>query len=134
MYPISSSLTSQTRDYFPFREAAEQKGFTLGGNWDYDHGSFDCALDTVNKVWLRLPFQVTRGSLDSEMSDVDVRILLGEPYVLKHVYNEGLDKEAHPRAMGAMIDQFSDPVDADADIEPNWIEEAKRKIREIESF
>lgn len=134
MYPISSSLTSQTRDYVPFREAAERKGFTLGGNWDYDHGSFDCALDTMNKVWLRLPFQVTRGSLDSEMPDVDVRILLGEPYVLKHVYNEGLDKEAHPRAMGAMLDQFSDPVDADADIEPNWIEEAKRKIREIESF
>ncbi|MBW5446911.1 hypothetical protein GE107_12655 [Cohnella sp. CFH 77786] len=134
MFPISSPLTSQVQEFVPFRSAAAERGFTLGGNWDYDHGSFDCALDEAKQVWLRLPFEVTIGNLDSETEENDAKIRFGEPYVLKHVYNEGLDREAHPRGMGAMLDQFSDPVDPDDGIEPHWIEQAKRKIREIEGI
>jgi hypothetical protein len=134
MYPISSSLTSQVQEFDKVRSAVAGHGFTLSGNWDYDSGTFDCALDDANQVWLRLPFEVTIGNLDSEADETDAKIRLGEPFVLKHVYNEGLDREAQPRAAGALLDQFSDPVNADADIEPRWIEKAKQRLQEIETL
>ncbi|QJD87625.1 YugN family protein [Cohnella herbarum] len=134
MHALPSALTSKVRDYVVSREALSEQGFTLGGNWDYDHGSFDCALDEANKVWLRLPFDVTVGNLDGESDDNDTEIRFGQPYVLKHVYNEGLDREAQPGVMGAVLNQFSDPLDPDDKIESEWIEKAERKLREAEAI
>jgi hypothetical protein len=134
MYPISSSLTSQVQEFVPFRSTVAEQGFTLGGNWDYLNGSFDYALDDANQVWLRLPFKVIHGNLDSETEENDAKIRFGEPYVLKHIYEKGLDREARPAAMTAVLNQFSEPVNPDADIEPRWIGEAKRKLHEIESI
>ncbi|RED63897.1 YugN family protein [Cohnella lupini] len=134
MHALPSTLTSQVQDYLNSKDALTEQGFTLGGNWDYDHGSFDCALDEAKKVWLRLPFDVTVGNLDIESPESDTKIQFGEPFVLKHVYNEGLDKEAQPRAVGALMDQFSDPVDPDDEIESNWIEQAKKKLSQVESI
>ncbi|BBI32228.1 YugN family protein [Cohnella abietis] len=134
MHAIPSTLTSQVKDFVITKNALSEVGFTLGGNWDYVHGSFDCALDDANKVWLRLPFNVTVGDLDSESQESDAEIQFNEPYVLKHVYNEGLDHEAQPRAMGALFDQFSDPVDSDDEIESHWIEQAKKKLASVEAI
>jgi hypothetical protein len=134
MIPVTSSLTSQEQEFVLFRSSAADRGFTLGGSWDYDGGSFDCALDEANRVWLRLPFEVTIGNLDSETEENDAKIRFGEPYVLKHLYNEGLDREAQPRGLGAVLDQFSDPVNPDADIEPFWIDKARSKLREMEDL
>ncbi|WP_080836700.1 YugN family protein [Cohnella massiliensis] len=134
MYAISSSLTGREREFASARRALGEKGFSLGGNWDYRRGSFDCALDEAQKVYLRLPFVVTRGSLDSETDDIKADIRFEEPYVLKHVYNEGLDPEAQPRTLGATFDQFSDPLDSDADIEPRWIETARGRLSEAEQL
>jgi hypothetical protein len=134
MYAIPSSLTSQVQEYVIVKNALSEHGFALGGNWSYDHGSFDCALDEANKVWLRLPFDVTIGNLDSESQENDTKIRFGQPFVLKHVYNEGLDREAQPRALGAMMDQFSDPVDPDDEIESHWIDRAKEKLNTVESI
>jgi hypothetical protein len=133
LYSIPSSITSQVQDYVVANNALSEHGFTLGGNWEYDHGSFDCALDDKNKVWLRLPFDVTVGNLDSESQESDLKIQFGQPFVLKHVYNEGLDREAQPRAMGALMDQFSDPIDPDDEIESHWIEQAKLKLKKVET-
>jgi hypothetical protein len=134
MYAILSSLTSQVQEYVIVKNALSEHGFALGGNWSYDHGSFDCALDEANKVWLRLPFDVTNGNLDSESQENDTKIRFGQPFVLKHVYNEGLDREAQPRALGAMMDQFSDPVDPDDEIESHWIDRAREKLNTVESI
>ncbi|WP_373229027.1 YugN family protein [Cohnella sp.] len=134
MYAIPSSLTLQVQDYDHVRSTLSTHGFGLGGNWDYDHGSFDCALDDANKVWLRLPFDVTVGSLDSESQENHTAIRFGQPFVLKHVYNEGSDREAQPRAFGAMVDQFSDPIDPDDEIESHWINLASRKLKIVESL
>lgn len=134
MYPIPSSLTSKTAGFVPFRAAAAERGFVLGGNWDYERGSFDCALDGSNQVWLRLPFEAISGTVDSESEDLDARIRLGEPYVLRHLYNEGLDADAQPATMGGLVNQFAKPVDADADVDQRWVEVAKRKLRELEAI
>lgn len=133
MYSLNSRMTGQVQEFVPVKSALSERGFTLGGTWDYGHGSFDCALDEANKVWLRLPFEVTIGNLDSETEENDAKIRFGEPFVLKHLYNEGLDAEAQPRALGAMFDQFQDPVNPDADIEPHWIDKAKERLREVET-
>ena len=134
MQTIPSTLTSREQEFDWFRSAAAERGFVLGGGWDYDRGSFDCALDEEKKVWLRIPFEVTKGHLDSESDDTDAKIRFGQPYVLKHVYREGPDPSARLRLLGALADQFADPEDPDDAIEPHWVDEAKRKLREIEAI
>lgn len=135
MYAIPSAITSQSQQHYDdVKKALSAHGFVLGGNWDYNHGSFDCALDQENKVWLRLPFDVTTGDLDAEAHENNVNIRFGQPFVLKHVYNEGLDREAQPRALGGLMDQFSDPVDPDDEIENHWIDQARSKLKIVESL
>ncbi|MCR2807943.1 YugN-like family protein [Paenibacillus soyae] len=132
MIPIHSAIEGKEKKFTEMQVRLEEHQFTLGGNWDYDGGSFDRALDESNKVWLRLPFQVTDGNIDGELSENNAQIRFGAPYVLKHLYNEGNDPEASVRLFGAMFDQFQAPVNPDADIEGKWVERAKDVVREIE--
>lgn len=133
MIPISSSIEGKEKKFTEMQVRLAEYQFALGGNWDYDAGSFDRALDAENKVWLRLPFQVTDGNIDSELSENNAQIRFGKPYVLKHVYNEGNDPEASVRLFGALFDQFQSPVDPDAEIEPRWMDRANEMVRIIES-
>ncbi|WP_231571043.1 YugN family protein [Gordoniibacillus kamchatkensis] len=48
------------------------------------------------------------------------------------MYNEGLDPQADAETAGALVDQFQAPLDADADVEDNWVEDATRILRQIE--
>jgi len=132
MHLIPSALTDQERSFTEARDALGRCGFSLGGNWDYDHGTFDCPLDEARKVWLRLPFHVTAGVLDGEAEDQGTRIRFDPPFVLKHVYREGPDPEAMVGLSNAMVDQFQEPADPDAPVEPHWVERARHKLREAE--
>lgn len=132
MIPIASKLESQAGKFTELREILEGYQFALGGNWEYDKGSFDHALENEHKVWLRIPFEVIDGNLDSERSENNAQIKLGTPYVLKHLYNEGNDPEASVRVVGALFDQFQAPVDPDADVEQHWVEQAGRLLQEVE--
>ncbi|GAA3402373.1 YugN family protein [Paenibacillus hodogayensis] len=133
MKPIHSPLENRIDRFDRVYDHVKQHQFTLGGNWEYDHGYFDCALDEAHKVWLRLPFEVTMGHLESyESASPGTQILLGTPFVLKHVYNEGLDEEASARTLGALFDQFQDPVDKDAPLEEHWVKQASELLRKVE--
>ena len=134
MYPLVSKLDGREEHLERIRDPLEAIHFTLGGNWDYEHGCFDCSLDEAKKVWLRLPFEVIRGNLDAEQDGQDAVIRMGTPYVLKHIYNEGLDAEAVPRIYTSFFDQFQDPLDRDANIEESWINQAKQLLNEAESI
>jgi len=114
------------------RQFLFERDFELGGNWDYEHGYFDKSLDEANKVWLRIPFEVTDGVIDDSSNNTEARIKLGTPFVLKHLYNEGLDKEAQVRTYGAMLDQFQQPVDSDAEVDGKWMNQAKSVLAELE--
>lgn len=133
MIPVSSSIEGMEKKFTEMQARLADYQFALGGNWDYHAGSFDHALDEENKVWLRLPFQVTDGNIDSELSENNAQIRFGKPYVLKHLYNEGEDPSASVRVFGALFDQFQAPVNPDADIEPRWVERAKEMVKLIES-
>ncbi|CAM4305325.1 hypothetical protein FHS16_000655 [Paenibacillus endophyticus] len=132
MIPISSVLESREQHFLQTKELLESRQFTLGGNWEYDGGSFDRSLDESHKVWLRIPFEVVAGHIDSGEADNEATIKMGTPYVLKHLYREGNDPEASVRVVGALFDQFQAPTDPDAHIEPKWIDQAKAALDEVE--
>ena len=133
MRPIQSVLENRTFDLDSMKRHLEQFQFILGGNWDYDHGSFDRSLDGVNNVWLRLPFEVTKGKLtgeDSESPGAEIR--MGQPYVLKHIYQEGPESSAEANTVGGLVNQFQSPQDADAQVEEHWVREAMNLLTDIE--
>jgi hypothetical protein len=132
MIPLSSSLEQKDGRLADVRHSLESLGFTLGGGWDYDHGYFDKALDNEHKVWLRIPFVVEEGALDSETADPETTIRIGTPFVLHHVYNEGIDPEAASMSSGGLLDQFQDPVDPDADVDPRYVRMAGELLRKVE--
>lgn len=107
--------------------------FNVGGNWDYHHGFFDHSLDgELNQVWLRIPFQVVKGELDPENTDSNILIKIGEPFALRHLYKEGNDRDARFMTYGALVNQFQNPTDPDADMDPKWEDEATKLLKQIE--
>lgn len=133
MIEMESSLEGQELPFSEVQKQLSDLGFTVGGNWDYDHGSFDRALDDANKVWLRLPFDVTAGKLDIERDEQNTFIRFGKPFTLKHLYNEGLDRKADVMTLRGLVDQFQEPVDADAQVEPEWVEKAQPILAKAEA-
>lgn len=134
MIALESTLQDQVLDYIHTKNKLGELQFTLGGNWDYDHGMFDRPLDEQHTVWLRIPFRMTQGELDSEARDMEARIRIETPFVLKHLYKEGTDETAEMRTFGAFVDQFQKPADPDAGIEPHWLDEARAVLRKAESL
>ncbi|MGO4499386.1 YugN family protein [Paenibacillus sp. 2RAB27] len=133
MKPLTSSLEQVQETFDKVRAQLEQFDFNLGGGWDYDHGYFDRSLDEANKVWLRIPVQVVTGRIEGDVEETDAVVEVGTPFVLKHVYNEGLDSEADMETAGALVDQFQAPLDSDASIEDKWVKEAASVLKSVES-
>ncbi|MBM7565341.1 YugN family protein [Paenibacillus sacheonensis] len=132
MIPLESKLEFSEKEFTEVQSLLEEHQFALGGSWDYEHGYFDRSLDEAQMVWLRMPFAVINGAIDSETQDLDAKIKLGQPFVLKHVYNEGLDSEAQVSTLGGLMNQFQEPLDPDAEVESKWITKAKDVLAEVE--
>lgn len=133
MKPLTSTLEEVQESFDSVRERLHEFDFTLGGNWEYDHGYFDHSLDgEAQKVWLRIPFQVMSGKLDGDTEATNAVVQIGTPFVLKHVYNEGLDPEAEGETVGALFDQFQDPLDSDASVEDKWVHQATDLLQRVE--
>jgi hypothetical protein len=132
VFPLQSNLIDYEEPFDQVSQYLHQYDFALGGNWDYEHGYFDRYLDEAHQVWLRIPFEVTHGFLDGDTGDTDAIVCIGTPFVLKHVYNDGLDKEAHIHTYGGLIDQFQEPIDKDASIEHEWVDKAKELLDKVE--
>lgn len=132
MRPIpDTSIVDKTGTFGDLRETFDRFQFHLGGNWDYDHGSFDRILaeDGEATVYVRVPFQVTEGELD----DPAAKVVFGTPYVIKHVAQadttlneEGLDS--------GLLNQFQKPADPDAPLDERWVEEGRRAVEEVARF
>jgi hypothetical protein len=135
MIPLESRLENVETTYAAAARVMNGRGFTLGGNWDYDHGCFDRPLDDRRQVWLRVPFRVTGGSLNGEAAEANehTRIRFETPFVLKHVYEEGIDEEGQAGPFRSLVDQFQDPSDPDAAVADDWIDLARRQLSELES-
>lgn len=130
MQPIESNIEGVQGTFGRFRQLLEPDGFALA-NWEYQYGFFDKKLDDRGMVFLRLPFEVSQGKLDND----DAWIRFGTPFVLKHVYQTGLDPDigygAGPN-MSALVNQFQEPEDKDAPLEDVWVEHAREVVRRLE--
>jgi hypothetical protein len=134
MIRLTSQMESMQDSFHSVQEKLQAYGFTLGGNWDYDHGYFDRSLDERNTVWLRIPFQVTRGNLEGDTgTPEDTMIELGSPFVLKHLYEDNIDQEGQSGVMRGLIDQFQDPAQPDAELEEKWIRIAEQELSKAEA-
>ncbi|MCI3919616.1 YugN-like family protein [Paenibacillus sp. TRM 82003] len=135
MIALESKLTNMELDYAELKEVLEGNRFTLGGNWEYESGSFDCRLDGEKQtVWLRIPFEVVHGRLDPEAPQPGTRVVIGTPYVLRHLYQEGDDPTADVYLFGAIINQFQKPEDPDAKVPSSFVQAAKDTLRDVEAL
>jgi hypothetical protein len=129
---LKSKLEQVQEPFDTVRDRLHEFNFSLGGNWEYDHGYFDRSLDEANKVWLRIPFQVVTGRLEGDTEATDAIVRIGTPFVLNHVYNEGLDNGAEAETYGAMLDQFQTPTDPDGLVEKKWVQQASDVLHKVE--
>jgi hypothetical protein len=130
MIPIPSKLEGKTYKLYKLEQELKPLGYTIGGNWDYDHGSFDFKIDDEDGYqYLRLPFTAIDGQLDSNGTTVE----LGTPYLLSHQYQAGLDDQADLNVLSASMDQFAQPVDPDAEFPEKYVGIGKALVKELES-
>ncbi|HET7578738.1 MAG TPA: YugN-like family protein [Bacillales bacterium] len=129
MIKLESSLTGTEHSLYELERILKPLGYTIGGNWDYDHGSFDYKVnETDGYLFLRIPFEATAGSLDYE----GVEVVVGTPYLLNHKYEAGLDQENGSGTMGGLTNQFQEPVDKDDGIPERSVEEGRDLLKEAE--
>ncbi|UHA72350.1 YugN family protein [Paenibacillus sp. 481] len=113
-------------------EALEPLGFSIGGNWSYEGGSYDCPLNDDHTLWLRIPFKALENVYDNEVDDGEGHIRLLEPIVLKHVYCEGNDKTAGAPMLSAVVNQFQAPANVDAELSADDVGKARHRLAEAE--
>lgn len=131
MIPISSALENSNFSLQTLEEKLKPQGFVIGGNWDYDHGSFDYKMTNEDGYqFLRVPFKAIEGMLDSP----GVVVKLGKPFVLTHLYQSGIEEESDNGALQGAINQFQSPADPDAAVPGKYIRQAERLVTELESL
>jgi len=129
MIEIPSALEGKTFLLNVLEQELKPLGYVIGGNWDYDHGSFDYKMaDDVGYQFLRLPFVAIDGQLDSYGATVELK----RPYVLCHKYQRGLDDNVHIGNINASFNQFSEPEDPDATVPDRYVAMAKTLVKDLE--
>jgi hypothetical protein len=130
MKPIKSKIENEYIALNEAEDALKSLGFSYGGNWDYDHGYFDYKLDDeVGYTFLRIPFKAVEGELDKRNTVIQI----GEPFLLAHKYQVGLDDNVGAGSVSGSFNQFSEPQDPDASIDKKWIDIAKEVVQKVEA-
>ncbi|MDE3841147.1 hypothetical protein C0966_18015 [Bacillus methanolicus] len=130
MIEIPSKVEGLHVDLYKLEQLLKPLGYSIGGNWEYDHGSFDYKIDDESGYqFLRIPFRAIDGQLDSHSCTVMVE----RPYLLSHLYESGLDDNASMGNTLTSFNQFSEPVDKDASFPEKYIDIGKSLVNELES-
>jgi hypothetical protein len=131
MIEIPSEIEGKHYSLYNLEQLLKPKGFHIGGNWDYDHGSFDFKInDEEGYQFLRIPFTAVDGQLDSR----GVTVKLGRPFLMNHLYQSGLDDNAASGNLAASFNQFSEPQEKDAEFPEKYIQFGEQLVRDIESL
>jgi hypothetical protein len=131
MIEISSTIVGKQYDLYKLEQLLKPIGYSIGGNWDYDHGSFDYKIaDEEGYQFLRVPFKAIDGQLDSRNCTVELQT----PFLLSHVYEEGIDHDySQIGNTSAAFNQFQDPVDKDGTFPDQYIDKGKALVEELEN-
>ncbi|KMY55137.1 hypothetical protein AC623_15410 [Bacillus sp. FJAT-27231] len=129
MIELPSALEGKRFNLYDLEQKLKPIGYSIGGNWDYDHGSFDYKMNNEDGYqFLRLPFTAINGQLDSP----GVIVKFGSPFVLAHIFEGGIDELASPGNIGGAFNQFAEPKEADADVKEKYLISGKRILEETE--
>lgn len=132
MLKFESSAEGKRLSMLKLKQALEPLGFTVGGNWDYDHGYMDLKVgDTEGNQYLRLPILAVDGQLEDESCIVEI----GKPFLLSHVYDgeEDIDEEGNVGNVSASFNQFKEPKNKDAEFPAELIDWGKGILIKVES-
>lgn len=131
MIEIPSDLEGKSFDLYKLEQKLKPIGYSIGGNWDYDKGSFDYKIDNEDGYqFLRLPFTAIDGQLDEKGCTVE----LGRPFLLSHLYEDGLDDHVNSSVFSGSLNQFSEPIEKDARFPEGQVSIGKSLVKELESL
>ncbi|KIL46870.1 hypothetical protein KP77_24380 [Jeotgalibacillus alimentarius] len=131
MHTFQSSIEGMEFPLILLEDRLKKEGYVIGGNWEYDHGSFDLLLEQQGDyLYLRLPFEAEGGELDKD--DSTVRML--QPFLLSHQYDPDRDQDASSGAVSAAFNQFQSPEDQDAPLTPEQIEHGSAALERAEKL
>jgi len=131
MKEIPSKVEGMQFDLFKLEEKLKPIGYIIGGNWDYDHGTFDYKLnDEGSYEYLRLPFTALDGQLDA----INCTVELGRPFLLSHQYEAGIDEQGESGTFSSSFNQFQEPVDKDAHIPEHYLSKGKELVAQLEAI
>lgn len=129
MYRIPSKIEGKQFPLYKLEQILKPNGYSIGGGWDYDQGYFDFKMSNDGGYhFLRVPFTPVNGQLDTR----GVVVQLGTPFILHHVYQDGIDEQGDVGAVAATVDQFAEPKDEDGEIHKKYIDFGKELVRELE--
>jgi hypothetical protein len=130
MIEITSSIEGKHYDLYKLEQILKPLGYSVGGNWDYDHGYFDYKIDDeVGYQFVRVPFKAIDGQLDSRNCTVELQ----RPFLLSHKYQIGIDHERSDIGnASATFNQFQEPVDSDASFPDKYIDLGQSLVKELE--
>ncbi|MBN6889021.1 YugN-like protein [Cytobacillus horneckiae] len=130
MIEIPSKIEGEQYHLFKLEQKLKPIGYSIGGNWDYDHGAFDYKIDAQEGYhFLRVPFKAIDGQLDTSNCTVE----LGRPFLLSHIYEEGTDHDySNIGNFSASFNQFAEPVDKDGKVPEQYVDTGKSLVEELE--
>lgn len=133
MIEMESSIEGITVKARELESLLQPLGYSIGGNWEYDHGCYDYKISEQDGyTFLRVPFQVVEG----EVGDHNAVFELGRPYLLHHVYQDKTDEERIggyiPAAVDGLINQFQKPIDKDGEVDEKYQAIGRSLLDELE--
>lgn len=131
MIQIDSSIEGMRFNLHKLEELLKPRGYTIGGNWDYDRGCFDYKMANDDGYqFLRVPFTAVEGELDR----AGAVVRLEKPFVLNHVFQAGIDDHAHIGNATASFNQFAEPEDPDGTVDDKYVKMARRLVNNLEKI
>lgn len=112
MISLQTELQGKRSNFGYMQKKLKKYGFFLCGAWEYDRGKFDAILwrEKDETIYLRMPFHVISGELDKHNANIEFRT----PYIIKHIVNLGLERDANSLLTATGFNQFQKPLDEDA--------------------
>ncbi|KKI89949.1 hypothetical protein WQ54_22680 [Bacillus sp. SA1-12] len=130
MIEIESRIEGQTIELYDLEQKLKPMGYSIGGNWEYDHGFFDYKIDSQNGYqYLRVPFKATDGQLDT----ANTMVKIGTPFLLSHQYQEDMDDHAKIGNFSASFNQFQEPEEKDATFPEKYVKTGKELVKQLEA-
>ncbi|GAA0500238.1 YugN-like family protein [Salinibacillus aidingensis] len=129
MLQLDSAIENQVFSLNELENKLKPLNFTIGSNWEYDHGYFDNQLQSEGTYYfLRIPFNAEIGQLD----EPGVQVRVGRPFLLGHQYASGTDEDAVIGNMTAIVNQFQSPVDPDTEVPEDIQSKGDELIKTVE--